>query len=275
LNDFKLGTPTDRYSATTPVLCSGCIAPLISASPTNLTVTSGASAAFSVSAAGTAPAYQWRKDGVAIVGATLSTLSLNPASTNDAGGYDVVVTNACGSVTSAVAILTVTADPPLITSDPEDQTANLGAAAVFSVSATGSLPLTFQWRKAGSPLAGATNQMFAIASVTTNDFGSYDVVVSNAFGTLASLSANLTPAPTNQPPATPAISGITLNADRSVTMFFHGGTGETYRVLAATNLVPGAWLPVSTNVADADGNWTLTDFAPTNLPQRFYRAVAP
>lgn len=76
-------------------------------------------------------------------------------------------------------------------------------------------------------------------------------------------------------PTTPAITGITLNPNQSVTMFFHGGTGETYCVMAATNLASAIWLPVSTNVADTNGIWSFTDFAPTNLPQRFYRALAP
>lgn len=50
---------------------------------------------------------------------------------------------------------------------------------------------------------------------------------------------------------------------------------ETCRVLAASTLAPALWLPVGTNVADTNGNWSFTDFAPTNLQQRFYRAVAP
>jgi hypothetical protein len=137
------------------------------------------------------------------------------------------------------------------------------------------------------PNTASTPYNFAITNLSALTNGNHLTLVltgvddaANNIGGLRLARTNATlqvlvvpPAPVE--PTTPTITGITLNPNQSVTMFFHGGTGETYRVLAATNLAPGVWLPVSTNVADADGNWTLTDFAPTNLPQRFYRAVAP
>jgi hypothetical protein len=70
----------------------------------------------SVSATGTVT-YQWRKGGAAVAnggsisGATTATLSINPAASGDAGSYDCVVTNACGSTTSAAAALTVVCYP--------------------------------------------------------------------------------------------------------------------------------------------------------------------
>jgi len=80
------------------------------------------------------------------------------------------------------------------------------------------------------------------------------------------------------PPVTtnpPAITSIALHPDRSVTLGFLGTPGVTYRVQAATNLPASIWLDVSTNTPPTNGVWTFTDFAPTNLHQRFYRAATP
>jgi hypothetical protein len=96
------------------VYLPACTAPTISISPSNASVCSGSSAGFTVTAAGTATlSYQWRlggnnlSDGGNISGATTASLTINPATGGDAGSYDVVVTNACGSATSSAATLTV------------------------------------------------------------------------------------------------------------------------------------------------------------------------
>lgn len=84
-------------------------APVIKSQPTSQSVTTGAYVTFSVIAYGEATLnYQWRKNGVAISGATSSTYSLASASASDAGSYDVVVTNGKGSATSTAATLSVT-----------------------------------------------------------------------------------------------------------------------------------------------------------------------
>ena len=85
-------------------------APTITSQPSARSVAVGSAASFSVVAGGTAPlSYQWRKDGVAISGATSSTYSISSTATSDAGSYTVVVTNSAGSATSSTAALTVTA----------------------------------------------------------------------------------------------------------------------------------------------------------------------
>jgi len=83
-------------------------APVIIRPPDNLTVIQPDSAHFEVIAAGTPPlAYQWHKDGQLLPGATQDRFDLPASTTNDAGGYSVVVTNNFGSTTSAVALLKV------------------------------------------------------------------------------------------------------------------------------------------------------------------------
>jgi hypothetical protein len=83
-------------------------APAILAQPFSQSVSSGASVTLSVTASGAAPlAYQWRKDGAAIPGATAATFTLPVARPSDAGGYSVVISNGTGSVTSGVVTVTV------------------------------------------------------------------------------------------------------------------------------------------------------------------------
>ena len=81
---------------------------------------------------------------------------------------------------------------PSITSQPQSLTVNQTAPASFSVGATGTTPLAYQWRKNGGNLSGATNTSFNIANATTNDAGSYTVVVTNLVGSVTSAVATLT-----------------------------------------------------------------------------------
>jgi WD40 repeat protein len=89
-------------------------APTITSQPSASSVAVGSAASLSVVAGGTAPlSYQWRKDGVAISGATSSTYTIASTKNSDAGSYTVVVTNSAGSVTSNSTVLTVRALPRL------------------------------------------------------------------------------------------------------------------------------------------------------------------
>ena len=100
--------------------------PQITSQPQGLIATNGTPVGFTVAATGTAPlAFQWRKDGGDIAGATNFTLSLPAVTTNDAAAYTVVVTNSVGAATSAVAILTVVL-PPVITNEPVSLTVTNG-----------------------------------------------------------------------------------------------------------------------------------------------------
>jgi hypothetical protein len=101
------------------------------------------------------------------------------------------VTNAAGSATSSNAVLTVLA-PPTITTQPQNQAVNQGNTATFTVSATGTAPLSYQWQWYGTNLAGATSSNLVLNNVTTNQSGPYTVVVTNAYGTATSQVALLT-----------------------------------------------------------------------------------
>src|SRR6516165_900109 len=92
---------------------------------------------------------------------------------------------------------------PTITSQPVNQTVTAGQTATFTVAATGTAPLSYQWQKNGANISGATSSSYSTAATTTSDNGStYDVVVSNSAGTVtsnvATLTVNAAPAPAIQ-----------------------------------------------------------------------------
>src|SRR5262249_27765459 len=97
--------------------------PVINVQPLNQTVYAGSSVNFSAAADGALPlSWQWYFKGAAVANATSSNLSLTAVTTNQAGGYFVVVTNNFGSDTSQVAVLTVVDAAPSITLQPTNQT---------------------------------------------------------------------------------------------------------------------------------------------------------
>lgn len=112
--------------------------------------------------------------------------------------------------------VTVWPEPPRIIAQPDDQTVVSGQAVLFHVSARGSPPLGFQWRRNGAPLPGATEATLHLPAVTTADRGDYDVVVSNGQGAVTSAPARLTvlepPQITAQPEsqAVPPGASVTL-----------------------------------------------------------------
>ena len=81
---------------------------------------------------------------------------------------------------------------PSITTQPKSQTVNEGNSVTFSVVATGTAPLTYQWKKNGSNISGATGSSYTISSAKSSDAGSYTVTVSNSAGSVTSIVANLT-----------------------------------------------------------------------------------
>jgi uncharacterized delta-60 repeat protein len=151
----------------------------------------GGSVTFTVEAAGTAPlAYLWHKDGAPLAGATNPSLTLANLMSGDAGNYSVRVTNLYGTVHSAAASLTILT--PYIIQSPASQLTNAGATAVFTVIAGGAEPLRYQWRKAGTPLAGATASRLELPNVQVADAGAYDVWFTNSLGAATSAVAVLT-----------------------------------------------------------------------------------
>lgn len=204
---------------------SATLAPSISTPPAAAAVTEGDSVTFSVAAAGTAPlTYQWKRDGVAIDGATASTYTLAAATLADDGAsFSVTVGNGAGSVTSAAAALTVNARrvPASIASSPESLTVAELQTVTLTVTASGSAPLTYQWQRSvdgasWTDIAGATADSYTTPQLLRTDSGvRYRVIVNNA--------ANA--------PATSAPAQLTVTADAAV-LLAAGGTvsGDNDRI---------------------------------------------
>lgn len=171
--------------------------PSITKEPANQSVTAGQTATFSVAANGSAPlAYQWQKNGTPLPGAASSTYTSAPTTSSDNGAqFAVVVSNSAGSATSNAATLTVTAAAvaPTVTTEPASQSVTVGQPASFSVVATGTAPLSYQWKKNGAVMPGATSSSYITAATTTADNGAqFSVMVSNSAGTATSSAATLT-----------------------------------------------------------------------------------
>ncbi|MEI8043306.1 MAG: immunoglobulin domain-containing protein, partial [Verrucomicrobiota bacterium] len=109
--------------------------------------------------------------------------------------------------------------PPYITTNPASQVVFCGSNATFSVTATGASPLSYQWRFNGVAISGATAASYALTGVTSNNAGSYTVILTNIFGSVTSSVAVLTtlpPAPSVA--ANPAGSVVGLGAATSLSV---------------------------------------------------------
>jgi HYDIN/CFA65/VesB family protein/centrosomal CEP192-like protein/Ig-like domain-containing protein/immunoglobulin I-set domain protein len=215
------------------------VAPSITAQPASQTITAGQSATFSVTASGTAPlSYQWRKNGAAISGATAASYTTPAETTADSGAqFTIVVSNSAGTVTSNAAILTVNPAPvaPSITSQPASQTITAGQSATFSVTASGTAPLSYQWHKNGAAISGATAASYTTPAETTTDNGAqFSVLVSNSAGSVTSNAATLTVNAGLPGPLAPSTSSLNFgnvnlgnNGTLSVTLTNSGSSNIT------------------------------------------------
>src|SRR5439155_873137 len=138
--------------------------PVSATGPINQTNCPGTTASFSVAATGSGPlSYQWSKGGVAVSGATTSSLVLPNVSALDAGTYCVVVSGTCNRVTNCA---TLTVLEPVTATGPNTQPIRSGTTASFSVAATGSGPLSYQWSKGGVAVSGATTSSLVLPNVS-------------------------------------------------------------------------------------------------------------
>lgn len=201
----------------------------INTPPQSLAVTQSSNATFSVVASGTAPlSYRWRFNGGDISGATTSTFTRTNAQPADAGSYSVLVTNIAGSASSGNAILTVNVRP-FISGQPQDVTVNPTSNAVFTVTASGTDPLSYQWLFNTVAIGGATASTYTRSNVQSNDAGSYSATVTNIAGAITSASAVLS---VNQAPiiaTQPSSQTIGKNADATFSVTANGTSPLSYQ----------------------------------------------
>jgi len=244
--------------------------PSITSQPTGQTVTAGQSATFSVVAAGTAPlSYQWQKGSTNIAGANGPSYITGATAVTDSGSkFDVVVSNGAGSITSNSVTLTVNAAPttPSITTQPSNQTVIVGQTATFTVVATGTAPLSYQWQKNGTNIGGATAASYTTPATASTDNGStFDVVVSNAVGSVPSNTATLT---VNAAGVAPTIS--TQPANQTVTA---GQTATFIVVAAGTAPLSYQWQKNGVSISGATSSTYTTPVATTADSGEQYRVV--
>lgn len=165
--------------------------------PADRTNNAGTQATFSGFSIGTTPiVYQWWKDGIKLTnggnisGSTSSSLSVSNVRGADAGEFWVVTSNVVGIATSRVARLTVL--DPSFAFQPASRIINRGQSVTLTVGVNGTAPFSYQWRNEGADLPGATTASLALTNVQANVTGNYDVIVSNSFSTVTSLTASVT-----------------------------------------------------------------------------------
>jgi hypothetical protein len=276
----------DSSTATVTVITP----PRITTQPASQTIVSGGTATLSVTASGTAPLrYQWYIGSSGsltdpIGGATARTYT-TPALTSTTS-YWVRVSNTAGTADSDTATVTVIT-PPTMTTQPASQTIVLGAAATLTVTASGTLPLTYQWYIGASgattnPIGGATDSSYTTPPLT--DTTSYWVRVSNTAGTADSNTASITvvtlPTITTQPADQAFVSGSVatlsvgvvgtpplsyqwyLGPSGTTTNPIAGATGSSYTTAAVTSTT-SYWVRISNGFGIADSiTATLTVVTP-------------
>jgi hypothetical protein len=218
------------------------VIPTISSQPPNVAAVIGTNATFSVTASGYTPLYyQWYKNGIAMLGANLTYIAFTSVTNTDAGTYQVVITNSYGQVSSRNATLSV-GTMVTITNQPLSLTVTQGQSAIFSVGATGSTPISYQWTKNGADISGATVSTYSIANAVASSAATYAVKVSNLYGSVTSSNALLTVlvpvAITNQPSSLTVTQGqgasFTVGVSGTLPISYQWTQNGT-NILAATN----------------------------------------
>lgn len=162
--------------------------PSFSRQPVPMSVLAGMTTSFQASASGVpAPAYQWYKDGIAVPGGTTPQLMLESVGPAHVGDYYVIATNLAGSTRSrTVALGVIAASATAPESVPENQLrvelaqsiVRPGEPVTLRLSSAGR-DLTYQWKRDGGAIPGATDATYSIAQASANDMGFYTVVVGN------------------------------------------------------------------------------------------------
>jgi hypothetical protein len=147
---------------------------------------------------------------------------------------------------------------PLIVVQPQDRGAVGGNPASFSVQASGSAPLAYQWFHNDNPIASATNNTYAISAVSAVHTGGYKVVITNSFGSVTSRVAQL------------SVSFLDIRSYAGIELL--GVVGRTYRVEATPASGPVSWQTL-TNLVLPASPFIWIDYGSPAAGQRLYRAA--
>jgi len=199
----SLGTCGAHWAATaddlgSPGFACGAVPLRFLAEPTNQTIRAGEKTVFWARAAGLPrPRYQWLHDGAPMEGKTSTSLVIPITLAEDAGKYEVEITNGVMSLRSSPAMLTVliTNTPPRVLSPLRDITTIAGMNPEFTVEASGYPVPSVQWLANGEPIPGETSLTLTIPNCTLDMSGTiFCVQLTNPFGS-AEARAELTVIP--------------------------------------------------------------------------------
>jgi hypothetical protein len=238
-------TVTNGLGSATSSVAIIAVGSSITSNPSNLSLSPTQTGLFSISAQGVGSlAYQWYQipsggsTGVPLVNGSSSNYLTPPVDlTYDGSQYYATVTDSCGTLTSTDATLSVAAGnvPPTIVTQPVGQTVPVGGTTSFTVVASGTPALSYQWYEipaghtTGTAVAGATSATYTVPATATlaiNDQDSYYVVVTNAYGQA-----------TSQPATLAVGQGILLQiTGQPVTQYVDVGASATYEVTAVSSL---------------------------------------
>ena len=236
--------------------------PNITVQPADTTVLLGSATNLSVAATGDALSFQWFRNNQPIANATNAAYSLASAANQDAGIYKVIVYNACSSLASSNAVLTVNG-PPSITANPVDTTTCSGDVATFTATVIGTPPLNYQWFGPAGMISGATANTLVLTNLSVTDSGTYYLSVSNAFGSVGSSNVVLTVSAHNDVTFTTQPTNVTVNVGGAASFTVGVTGGGSYNYLWLKNdydtitgaVATNATLTIS-NLAVADsGTW--------------------
>jgi hypothetical protein len=251
---------TRDWNALVDATSSSATAPSITTQPASASVVSGNSTNFTVTATGSTPLYyQWQFNSNNISGANDATYALAAADVADAGYYDVVITNAFGSVTSSVVTLTVTPATPTVDLWPTASAITYGQPLSASSLTDGSAAVdgSFAFATPTSVLNVGSPSEWVI--FTPTDTNNYDVISNTVEVTVSP--ASLTVTATNEtivygggfPAFTGTLVGVTNNDNLTVSFYTPAGAQSgagAYQILPVFN-DPNGVLPnyvVTTNV---------------------------
>lgn len=188
-------------------------APAFSLNPRNVSAVAGTgSVTLQVEATGyPTPFFQWQRqtagstvfsnlaENAVFSGVTTKVLRVTaPTLAMNGDQFRCVATNESGTASTASALLAVLS-PPVISVQPLNQTIVTGLPVTFTVFATGTGPLTYQWRRNGFDLPGATAATYAIPAANRSAADTYDVRITDSTGSIFSNGARLSVAPTSYP----------------------------------------------------------------------------